>query len=158
MSFSIEDDTDDESEDSFQSEDEEVSDQLSNDSKSDQDKSFSASDSSSVSPWDSDPELQAIKGAMFISIARVQNTEHSRCAIHNKVIEPHAINRAFDNPHSHVTIERMSREDAIPYTAVKGDMMYGFLFTRSAAIPTKQYAVVFCWTRLGAWAGPQCSS
>ena len=151
MSFSTEDDTDDENEDSFQSEDEEVSDQLSNDgtsddSKSDQDESFSASDSdrsSSVSPWDLDPELQAIKGAMFISIARVQNTEHSRCAIHNKVIEPHAINRAFDNPHSHVTIERKSREDAIPYTAVKGDMIYGFLFTRSAAIPTKQYAVVF---------------
>ena len=99
MSFSTEDDTDDENKDSFQSEDEEVSDQLSNDgtsdnSKSDQDKSFSATDSersSSVSPWDLDPELQAIKGAMFISIASVQNTEHSRCAIHNKVIEPHAI-------------------------------------------------------------------
>lgn len=85
MSFSTEDDTDDENEDPFQSEDEEVSDQLSNDGtsddpKSDQDKSFSASDSersSSVSPWDLDPELQAIKGAMFISIARVQNRADS---------------------------------------------------------------------------------
>ena len=150
MSFSTEDDTDDENEDSFQSEDEEVSDQLSNDGtsdnpRSDQNKSF-ASDSersSSVSPWDSDPELQAIKGAMFISVARVQNTEQTRYAIHNEVIELQTINRAYNNPHSHVTIERKSREDAIPYTAAKGDMMYGFLFTRSAAIPTKQYAVVF---------------
>ena len=72
MSSSNGDDTDDENRgSSFSNEDGEASDQLSDDSTndnsmSDQDKGSGASDSegsSSVSPWDLEPELQAIKGA-----------------------------------------------------------------------------------------------
>ena len=79
---------------------------------------------------------------MFISITRIQNIEWTHYIIHNEVIELRTINRAFNDPHSHVTIEQKSREDAIPYTTVEGDMVYGFLSARSMAIPTKHYTLI----------------
>ena len=72
-----------------------------------------------------------------------KNTERTHYVIHNKVIELRTINGAFNDPHSHITIERKNREDAIPNAAVEGDMVYGLLSARSVAIPTKHYAFVF---------------
>ena len=47
------------------------------------------------------------------------------------------------DPHSYVTTERRSREDAVPNFMIERDMVDRVLSTRGSAIPVRHHTIIF---------------